>query len=174
MKGRMLVCRIAVCLAAVGMCFPQLAFAAGPQGHQAALIGDVQLHKGGVLVGQVVNAENVAMAETEVSIHSGQKTLASASTDENGYFAFAGLSSGLYEMAAAKGHGVYRAWEHGTAPPVAQPAVLIVSGNQTVRGGLGDGKIMGCLLNPIVLAGIIATAITVPLAIHNTRKPSSP
>src|SRR5690242_9537029 len=57
-------------------------------------IHDVALQNGGVLTGQVVNAQGVALSGAEVSIHSAGKTISSTRTDSQGMFAFRGLSGG--------------------------------------------------------------------------------
>ena len=88
-------------------------------------------------------------------------------------FAFKGLQQGVYQVVAAKGHQAYRVWPEKIAPPSAQPGALIVAGNGTVRGQLGMRGFRNLLANPWVVAAIVATAIAVPVAIHN-RTPSTP
>ena len=52
-----------------------------------------------------------------------------------------------------------------TAPPAAQSAALLVSGSDVVRGQ--NGGLVYWLTNPWVLAGLIAAAIAIPIALNN-------
>ncbi len=172
MKGATLIQRVAVSLAVIGFCFPQLALAATLPSTQTPLITDVELREGGVLLGQVVTPENAAMADTDVSLSSGDQLIAAAKTDNNGYFAFAGLGNGVYQLAAAEGHAAFRVWTPGTAPPAAQPGALVVAGSGTVRAqGLARG-FRNLMSRPLIVAGIIAAAIAIPVAIHNADRGS--
>ncbi len=170
MKGTTFVQRMAVWLAVVGCCLPQVALAARPSNNQKPVIADVQLQEGGVLLGQVVTPQNTAVAATDVVLLSGKKQLAVGKTDKQGYFAFSRLPRGVYQVAAAKGYGAYRVWTPKTAPPSARKGALIVAGTNTVRGQNGIASFRNFLANPIVIAGIVATAIAVPVAIHNSNR----
>ena len=173
MKGAAVIQRVVVCMAVVGVCMPQLAMASMPQ-NDPARVTDVQLLAGGVLVGQVVTPQNTPVAQTSVTLQSAGQKISVGKTDKSGYFAFKGLHCGVYQLAAAKGHGSYRVWAEGTAPPSAQmqKGALVVAGQETVRGQNGMRTVRNFLANPIVIAGIVATAIAVPVAIHNSKKRS--
>jgi hypothetical protein len=162
--------QLAVCLAVIGFCFPQAAVAATGPNKRAPVVTDIQLRQGGVLLGQVVTPENVGIPGKSVSLRSGQQKIAVGKTDKNGYFAFSGLRRGVYQVAAAKGYGMYRVWDQRSAPPAAQPGALIVAGHETVRGQYGMQTFRNLLSNPLVIAGIVATAIAVPVAIHNAKR----
>lgn len=173
MKGATRIQWMVVALAVMGMCCPQLAWAASQQETPASTVADVQLREGGVLLGQVVTPENVAVAQTGVSIQTGGQVLATAETDANGYFAFKGLSNGVYQVAAGEHQVAYRLWNGRTAPPSAQHGAMIVTGKQTVRGQFSG--LRNALANPLVVAGIVAAAVAIPVAIHNADDgPSSP
>lgn len=169
MKGAVIQ-RVVVCLALVGVCLPQLALASTPQ--TGTPVTDVQLREGNVLVGKVITPENAAVADTEVTLLSAGHKIAQGKTDSNGYFAFKGVRSGLYQVAAADGQGTYRLWSHRMAPPKAQQGALVYAGQKIVRGQNGFRGVRNFLANPIVIAGIVATAIAVPVAIHNSKKKS--
>ena len=70
---------------------------------------------------------------------------------------------------SGEGHGIYRFWSPGTAPPAAQKGAIVYTQN----GNGGGGGLKMFLSNPIVIAGIVATAIAVPVALNNSH-PSSP
>jgi len=173
MKGTTLIQQVAVCLAVVGFCIPQIAFAATPQANLGSVMTDVELRDGGVLLGQVVTPENRPVAGVDVLLRSGTQELGVSKTDNDGYFTFSGLRTGVYQVATPEGQAAYRVWTQGTAPPGAPIGALVVNGNDTVRGQSGMRSLKCFFTNPWVIAGIIATAIAVPVAIHNSKKPGS-
>jgi len=173
MKGATLIQQLAVCLAVVGFCIPQIAFATTPQANLASVMTDVQLRDGGVLLGQVVTPENAPVAGVDVLLRSGTQEVGMSKTDNNGYFAFSGLQTGVYQVATTESQATYRVWTEGTAPPGAPTGALIVNGHRMVRGQNGMQAVRNFFTNPWVIAGIIATAIAVPVAIHNSKKPGS-
>lgn len=125
-------------------------------------IADVALGAGGSLQGQVVDTAGQPVSGTEVQAITGGQTVGKTTTDQEGKFYLTGLRGGLYQVSVADNRGVVvRAWSEGTAPPAARPAVLMVQGDTTVRGGFQ------MLANPWVLAGIAAAAIIIPLALDD-------
>jgi hypothetical protein len=101
---------------------------AAPVSHAGGII-DVALGEGGVLVGQVVDAQGAAIRGLPVSIRSGGREVLQATTDANGHFAAPGLKGGVYEVAAAEHHGLYRLWAPKTAPPAANRGIMAVIGD---------------------------------------------
>jgi hypothetical protein len=140
-------------------------------------ISDIALGNGGVLAGQVVDPQGVPSVKSRVSLQDVQnREIAATVTDPQGYFSFAGVRGGVYQIVTPQGRGVYRLWPAGMAPPGAQRGALIVNGGDMVRGAPPPGGGMKFwLTNPIVVGGAVATAIAVPVAIHNSnRSPASP
>ena len=141
---------------------------------------DVALAEGGVLTGQVVNTAGKPQAMAPVSLSTGGKEIARATTDAKGQFRVASLKGGVYQVATNGNQGVYRFWAPRTAPPTSLNGLNMVSGDQVVRGQMGGGG--GPLSSagqwiaehPIITAGAIATAIAVPLALDDDDDPSSP
>jgi hypothetical protein len=168
---------LVVCLAVLGFCLPQPLLAAVAAG-QAPVVTDVALSDGGVLLGQVVDAQGSAKSRVPVSIRAGDRELAVGKTDGAGYFAFSGLRGGVYQLTAAEGLGAYRLWAPGTAPPAAQPGALIVAGQDLARGnwhGPHFGRLRFWLSNPWCVGALVATAVAVPVIIHNSDGgPASP
>lgn len=176
-------CRIsAVVLACMSWILPvQLLAAAGPlrsTGPEPAgrpMVGDVALGPGGQLRGQVIDAGGNPLAGQSIAISRAGQIVGHAVTDEGGRFTVAGLRGGLYHISTANGAGVYRLWTASAAPPVASEVLVLVAGENILRGqepgGLGD-----FLLSPqgFILAGIIAAAIAIPIAIHNARNEQPP
>jgi hypothetical protein len=152
---------------------------------------DIALTKGGVLIGQVVDTQGQTLKEAEVVLKSGGKEIARCKTDEAGKFQVAGLRGGSIEVASMGTSGNCRVWAPGTAPPAAQPGLLVVAEGDVVRGqhggrrvpghsygrgvrGHGGGLLAKMIEHPLVTAGAVATAIAVPLAVSNDDSPSSP
>lgn len=175
MKGTTFTQQLAACLAMVGFCIPQAALAATPQTSYTPVITDVRLDEGGVLRGQVVTPENTPVPTVDVSLRSGEQERGRTKADDNGCFAFTGLQNGVYQVVTPKGHGTYRIWTPAAAPPAAQLTALVVDGGDTIRGQYGMPTLRNLLSNPWFIAGVIVTAVAVPVAIHNAnRGPGSP
>jgi hypothetical protein len=184
MKSTWMVKGAMVCLAILGVC--QWAAAAKP------VAVDVALRDGGVLVGQVVDSQGAGIEGVPVAIRSQDQQWVNAKTGKEGYFAFKDLRGGVYQVASADGQGVYRAWTPGTAPPAAQEGALVVAGEDVIRGqncqpGCQPGCQPACdpcqpghprlrrfITNPLVIGGAVATAIAVPIAIHESKDDSIP
>jgi hypothetical protein len=155
---------LVVSLATLGMCLPEVTFAAAPQ---LPAVVDVALADGGVLHGQVVDLQGTGVSGVPVSVKDKDRDIAVATTAKDGKFSVQGLKGGVYRLAAGQGQGIFRLWSAKTAPPAAQ-------NNAVVYTQLGTGGGMKMLLaNPIVIAGVVATAIAVPIAVVNSN-PSSP
>lgn len=167
MKTRRIVNRVLVWLAAIGFLLPQPMLAATPS--PGSPVVDVALREGGLLVGQVVDEQGVGLGNVPVSLRQQDRELVAGKTNHDGTFGFKGLRGGVYQIVADQGHGVYRVWTVGTAPPAAQDGALVVSGNPVVRGQECRSGFAAFITNPLVVAGVVATAIAVPVAIHNSK-----
>lgn len=166
--------RLALFLAMTGLCLPTQVLAADPAPPSPAVV-DVALGDGGVLQGLAVDPQGAPKADLAVALRSGDQELGAAKTDQAGRFAFSGLRGGVYQLATAESQGVVRVWAPRTAPPYAQQGVMLVSGESVVRGQ-AFRNIGSFASHPWVMAGIIATAVAVPIAIHNANRddPVSP
>ena len=113
-----------------------------------------------------------------VSLATGGKEIARATTDAKGQFRVASLKGGIYQVSTPVTH-VYRMWAPRTAPPTSLNGLNMVSGKQVVRGQqMGGGPLATAgqwiAEHPIITAGAIATAIAVPLALDDDDDPSTP
>jgi hypothetical protein len=163
-----------VWLAMIGMCLPQTLLAAEPV---KPVVNDVKLWGGGTLLGQLVDAQGQPVPDTVVTLRDNAGNAVPTKTDTRGYFAFQGLKSGAYVLSGAEAQGTYRAWTESVAPPSAQPGVLMVAGNETLRAQMPLGSFIA--RHPILIAGVIAAAIAIPIAVHNANdddddRPASP
>jgi len=169
MKVARLVRITAISLATIGLCLPQALFAATPA--PPAPVMDVALSDGGMLYGRVVDLQGAGISNVPVVVKSQDRTVAATTTAPDGAFNIQGLRGGVYQVAAANGHGVYRLWSAGTAPPVAQTSAIVYSPNTPVDANVvayTQGSLKMMLANPLVVAGVVATAIAVPVALSNT------
>lgn len=158
---------------------------------RAPAVPDVALDVGGALHGQVVDVHGNPLARTPVTVRHLDREVGRAISDESGHFRVTGLRGGVYGIVVGETAALCRLWVADTAPPSARPGALVVVGDEPV---LGQGRCgpWGCdpccpppqtcrrlkcwLANPLVIAGIIATAVAIPVAIHNCRErePASP
>jgi hypothetical protein len=165
MKTARLVRCVVVVLATVGTCVPQVALAVETAPKPAVV--DIALRDGGTLHGQVVDLQGASVQGVPVSIKAQDRNVATVTTAADGRFAVPGLRGGVYHVAAADGQGVYRLWSAGTAPPSAQQGAIVYTQN-----GEGRSTWKMLLTNPIVIAGLVATAIAVPVALANSHSSS--
>ena len=156
---------LAAALACWAMIIPSSAIAVEPTSHHA----DVALRPGGVLVGQVVDQQGAVKPDTVVSVQYSDYVVVRTTTDAHGVFAAQGLRGGQYQLVTEDGISVCRLWAPDTAPPAARPAALVVTGNNVVRGQWGGGPMHQWIdwvkAHPYITAGVVATAIAIPLAI---------
>lgn len=157
------------------------------------LIHDVALQSNGVLVGQVVDGQGQGLAGSVVSVAKQNTKIAQVRTDEQGRFQVAGLTGGVHQVSMAGQTSSCRLWAPRTAPPAAQQGLMLVEQADIVRGqcgcgtpvsgcgcgvygrGAGGGGIAGWMANhPVLVAGGIAAAIAVPLAVDDDDSPASP
>lgn len=157
--------KLAAAVACVGMIIPTAALA-GDASKQVKPGIDIALSKGGLFVGQVVDAQGVAQAKSEVSIRYQGKEVVRTTTDKNGVFAAKGLRGGQYEVVAANHSAPVRMWASKTAPPSARGAAMIVTGSQTANAQFGGGGFMSWVqAHPMIVTGCVVAAVATPIAI---------
>jgi hypothetical protein len=133
---------------------------------------DVALAEGGTLRGVVINAEGEALPQAKVSVLHDGKQIATTTTNEQGQFRVAQLRGGIHQVVAGEGTSVYRLWAPETAPPSAtQQAMVVADGG--VQRGQNPGPIKRIVTNPWVVAGVVAAAIAVPIALNNNNNKKS-
>ncbi|MCE5303384.1 MAG: carboxypeptidase-like regulatory domain-containing protein [Planctomycetaceae bacterium] len=169
---------VLVTLAVFGMCCPQLAWSATPT-TSAPLVTDIALADGGMLNGKVVDAQGAGIGGVPVVVKSQNRNVAAVTTAPDGTFSIQGLSGGVYQIAAVNGHGVYRLWAAGTAPPIALTSATVYSQENPVDGKTvvytqASDQTTGwspkmLLTNPVFIAAVVATAIAVPVALANSN-----
>jgi len=166
-------------LACVGIVCPPSVMAAAPTSGAK----DVVLAPGGLLVGQVVDQQGTARVGSTVLIQQGNQEIVRTQTDENGVFAAQGIRGGQYLVVSEGGQSLCRLWAPNTAPPAASDAVVVVTGQEVVRGqwgpqygGYGGRWLDWVRSHPYITAGIVAAAVATPLAVaasDNNNGPAS-
>ena len=166
---------IATSLACLGMLVSPLS--AAPSG--ALTPNDVALQPGNVLTGQVVDAQGVSQPHAVVTVANHEAEVARVQADAEGNFSVPGLQGGVYRVASGEQHNIYRVWAPNTAPPVAQKSVMMVVGQDVVRGQYGytpgpfTSMAQWCADHPIMCAAAIGAAIAIPIAVADDDDPSS-
>lgn len=168
-----------VMMTCTGMLSAQLAQAAGAPTQQTTATGvatpqlkiqDVSLHDHGVFTGTVLDKSGAARASVPVAVSRQGQVVARTETDASGRFAVQGLTGGVYEVQTPVGSGVYRLWAPRTAPPAAHSMAMVTSDQSVVRAQMSlqnGGSAFSWLANPWVLAGVVAAAIAIPLALDD-------
>jgi hypothetical protein len=156
----------------LGMALPQgLATAAVPADAPSTgtppriqVVRDVALDDDGSALGTVVDLQGRGMAGESVSVHQHGQLVARTQTNEHGRFRIQGLRGGTYQVAAANDVCVCRFWAPRTAPPSAQPGVLLVADGSLARGQHPLHE----LADPTLTFFVILAAIAIPIVVHNS------
>lgn len=128
-------------------------------------IVDISLHENSV-TGHVTDGSAVPVVGESVVAIQKQKLVARTVTGENGDFRLSGIRGGLCQLVAGDTVQVCRCWPRKAAPPSAQSGVLIASDAVVVRGQRPISDLL--LADPIVFGLVVAAAIAIPIAVHNS------
>ena len=167
---------VAVILACAGMVLPNSALQAaetdpgskhGRSPSESTGVIDVALDEGGTLHGQVVDAQGNPVVETSVVIYHLDRQIASAVTDPSGHFRVSGLRGGMYRVVTGQTTKVYRFWSPGTAPPSVRSGTLVVPSEEQALGQ-GHTRFWHVLRNPWFVGAVVAAAIILPVALHDS------
>lgn len=171
-------CRtIIVTVACIGVVFPfsvraqELKSNSRSRGSGAAqetrAVRDVTLGTGGTLRGTVFDAQAHRVARRSVVLTYHGKELARTETNDEGRFGFRGLRGGVYGLSLDGVSSVYRVWTAAAAPPHSISEVALVTGEMVQRGQRPFAELF--VSDPIVMGVILAAAIAIPVAVHNSR-----
>lgn len=129
---------------------------------------DVRVGSDGKLRGQLYSAEGVPQPKVQVALHVTQSRVTqTVSTDAQGRFELDWAGNGVAVITADGGSCALRIWDSQTAPPAARDhLLLVVASKDVVRGQRPIGHLFGS--NPVMLGVLIAAAIAIPLAIHES------
>lgn len=157
--------RAAVGIAASGLLAPTaLLSAAEPAATVApAMVSDVALGGNGSLRGQVVNAAGAAVAGVNITVRQQETVIAKTSSGPDGKFEVVGLPGGVFRITTDQSEASVRLWATETAPPGARSSVLVVHDQAAVRGQSALGRMLS---RPLAIAALVATAVAVPVVVH--------
>jgi hypothetical protein len=157
-----------VVLACVGLVLPLPQLVAAEQVRTSMV--DLQLQDGGVLAGQLVDADGQALPGQEIVLLRGSQIVAQTTADAEGHFAFERVAGGVYQIAGGGMAVSCRCWAAHTAPPAASPRLLMVCSEQDLIRA--QRPFSDIVTNPLVVGAFIAGAIAIPIAIHNSSDAS--
>ena len=173
----MLIRRIALVLACVGMLLPQGLIAATPPPVKKSVMSDVALGSSGTLVGRVVDGRGRGLVGRTVRVHRGSSLIARVKTDRTGRFAVKNLPGGAYAVSCGSTAQLIRAWATGSAPPRTSAQVVLVDQPLVIRGqdGAADEDSGGFLgLSELGLVALGVTAVTVAILIAESDDDAAP
>ena len=163
--------KIVVSLICVGLCVSQsplyatLPAASGPVApgdtalpSSANRATDIALGAQGILTGRVVDASGNALAAAPLVIRYGDHEVARAVTMGDGSFSVANLRGGVHQVVVGPHQAALRLWSKETAPPSARDQLLVVAGDNVVRGNLGPAGlgVLGATTGIAIAALIVA------------------
>jgi len=154
---------------------------------------DVALQQGSTLWGQVIDWQGEVVQHSSVKLLKPGNQVITAKTDQEGKFQLAGLTGGVYQVVAEGHKSTARLWAPGTAPPVAQQHIRVITSKDVIRGqhcgsavgeagsvygscgcapGTHRGGLVGWMIDhPIITTGAVAAAIAIPLAVSDDDDP---
>ncbi|MBL8817395.1 MAG: carboxypeptidase regulatory-like domain-containing protein [Planctomyces sp.] len=124
----------------------------------AGKIQDVELHSSGMLASRVVDLQGEPVANAEVTVQYEGRTIATATSDSDGYVAVKGLRPGVHSIHTTSSSTICRFWSENTAPPSAVRIPAVVSDGEVVRGQFGAFN-----LPMLVYAGVSAAALFIAI-----------
>ncbi len=176
----MLIARIALGLACLGMLLPQAAMSATPRLVQSSAMSDVVLGVRGTLFGRVVDGRGRALSGRTVRVQRGAKLVARVQTDRTGRFTVQNLPGGPYAVTSGSATQLVRAWAAGSAPPRTAAAIVLVDQPLVVRGqdceaAAEAAEADGFLgMSEFGLVAVGATVITIPILIAENDDDAAP
>lgn len=136
------------------------------QAKTRGLVFDVQLDDGHGLRGEVRGANGQLKKGTDVALWKETSLMGQVRTDSQGQFRFAELRGGRYRVATADSVVACRAWTAGLAPPNARQSLLVVTNVYSTRGQQPINEVF--CFNPFLMGTIVAAAIAIPIAVHDS------
>lgn len=130
------------------------------------LVLDVGLDANRGLRGEVRDAQGQSQANTDVVLWQKDLMVQRTRSDSQGRFRFRDLKGGHYQIATRDSKVACRAWTAGHAPPSARESLLIVANVYSARGQQPINEVF--CFNPFLMGTIIAAAIAIPIAIHDS------
>jgi hypothetical protein len=129
---------------------------------------DVALNKDGGLLGQVLDSTGRPLPQQTVIVRGIADGIAhQTTTNAQGKFTVPALHGGVFQVEGSNCLALCRCWTAPAAPPSANRELLLVSDGQLQRGQRPIEDLF--FSSPVLLGLIIAAAIAIPIAIHNSQ-----
>ena len=157
----------------------------------AATIPDVKLNPDGLFVAQLVSTGGQPLGGRQLKITDHENKLTTATTSPQGRVAVRGLHGGVFKVGYANQSSIVRVWTHDVAPPNAVSEFLLIQNQRVTRGQCDCGDVCngGCdaVVNPdgpnpfagilgqepIMIGLLVAAAVAIPIAVHNSQADAS-
>jgi hypothetical protein len=128
-------------------------------------IPDLTLGDKGALTGQAVDAQGKPKAMYRIRVEQHGEKIGETATDAKGRFRVEQLRGGVCHVITDDATFVCRCWTEETAPPASRTQLLVISQEGVERGQRPIGEAIG---NPLLIGTVIAAAVAIPIAIHNS------
>jgi hypothetical protein len=161
---------LALCGASCGFVAPS--FGADSTTSLAVAVQDVRLQDQGLLVGRAVTNQGAARENVKVAVAFQGKTVAQATTNQNGMFAVKGLRGGVHVVQSEGKQEVVRLWTADAAPEAAAEGLVLADG-QVVRGQQGGGGVGSFLADNLVGVAIVGATAGTAIAVSASNGDSS-
>ena len=129
-------------------------------------VRDVKLDRTQRLHGEVRDAQGQLLPNTDVVLWRGATLVNRTRTDAKARFQFPEVRGGLYRVATPDVTVACRAWTAELAPPNAGESLLVVANLYSARGQQPINEVF--CFNPFLMGTIVAAAIAIPIAIHDS------
>ena len=129
-------------------------------------IRDVKLDSSQRLHGEVRDAQGKLLPNTDVVLWQGSTLVNRTRTDAKARFHFPAVRGGQYRIATPDVTVECRAWTAELAPPNAGESLLVVANLYSARGQQPINEVF--CFNPFLMGTIVAAAIAIPIALHDS------
>lgn len=134
---------------------------------------DVELTPEGRLLGRCTGT-----LPEQLVLHSPDGSSVTLLCDADGNFAAEGLHGGTYQLTVGSQSWLLRTWTAGTAPPCSVRSLDLETTPLVVRGQWAPPPKLNKLAraikyggnNPLVVSGVLAAAVGIPVAVHNLNQ----
>jgi hypothetical protein len=135
------------------------------------MVRDVALDAQGRIAGQILDAQGQPRARQIITVQRQGAQPVQTRTDAQGRFVLGDLSGGVYQIATSDASVVCRCWTANSAPPAATHELLLVAGEKVQRGQYPITDLLTS--GPVLIGLVIAAAIAIPIAVHNSQDDGS-
>lgn len=136
-----------------------------------ARVQDVRLKQDSVLQGTLRDDDGHPLVNQDVHVFRGDKFAVTTRTTKTGQFQVADVVGGEYRINVGTRSWSCRCWTNDAAPPGASNGLTITTNQPKADAVVLRGQKPLCCLwggEPLMLGVLIAAAIAIPIAVHNS------